>query len=508
MLVAAKSDAALTDARSRARPPRLDRPAFVFDGRAELSILAPLGAEAWEWTLARAFALALSKAAAGSRSSASTKAGRTKPRASNSGTTAWRSSSSRRATRAPARLRARAFRRRRLSPEPFAEPPSASPRTARAPRIVAWGRLARTGTERLRPGARRRRRRSRARASPIPASMLLAAALMLGEGLGERAAQRTLSRRRSRRARRRRLDAGVAVRRDDAEFADVVLSQLPVAAANAEFYREAEHADERRRCACSARSRPRASRSSSDSPAARSSRPTTRSRAARPSATCSPATSRAPAHGRGLRARVRPRRRRDRDLGPGRDEPRHADRRRVDGLDAARLHHRAGALAPDRHRRLPGVRHHRDHDPDRQALVARAGRRGAAARDEGRLPRRPHGPLRARARRHPARRPGGRARLRVPGRRSTCPAGSRRSAGHPRQIREAAQATRGGREARPLRGRRRPQRRRLRGAPRARRGRAAARRHDADGARAPSRRRTSCTSAGPACTAPSGRTGR
>ena len=31
--------------------------------------------------------------------------------------------------------------------------------------------------------------------------------------------------------------------------------------------------------------------------------------------------------------------------GPGRDEPRHPDRRRVDGLDAARLHHRPGALA-------------------------------------------------------------------------------------------------------------------------------------------------------------------
>ena len=40
--------------------------------------------------------------------------------------------------------------------------------------------------------------------------------------------------------------------------------------------------------------------------------------------------------------------------GPGRDEPRHADRRRVDGLDAARLHHRPGALEPDRHRRVPG----------------------------------------------------------------------------------------------------------------------------------------------------------
>ena len=29
--------------------------------------------------------------------------------------------------------------------------------------------------------------------------------------------------------------------------------------------------------------------------------------------------------------------------GPGRHEPRHPDRRRLDGLDAARLHHRPGA---------------------------------------------------------------------------------------------------------------------------------------------------------------------
>src|ERR1043165_4430141 len=42
------------------------------------------------------------------------------------------------------------------------------------------------------------------------------------------------------------------------------------------------------------------------------------------------------------------------DVRPRRDEPRHADRRRVDGLDAARLHHRPGQVEPDRHRRLPG----------------------------------------------------------------------------------------------------------------------------------------------------------
>ena len=80
-------------------------------------------------------------------------------------------------------------------------------------------------------------------------------------------------------------------------------------------------------------------------------------------------------HGRGLRARVRPHGRRVRDLGPGGDQPRHADRRRVDGLHAARLHHRPGPQPPDRHRRLPGVRHHRRDDADRQALVARPGRR-------------------------------------------------------------------------------------------------------------------------------------
>ena len=84
-------------------------------------------------------------------------------------------------------------------------------------------------------------------------------------------------------------------------------------------------------------------------------------------------------HGGGLRARVGQGRRRDRDLRARRDEPRDADRRRVDGLDAARLHHRPGALEPDRHGRLPGDRRDRHHDADRQALLARAGRRGAPA---------------------------------------------------------------------------------------------------------------------------------
>ena len=43
------------------------------------------------------------------------------------------------------------------------------------------------------------------------------------------------------------------------------------------------------------------------------------------------------------------------------------------------VHHRPGALAPDRHRRVPGVRHRGHHDPDREALMAGAGRRGDPA---------------------------------------------------------------------------------------------------------------------------------
>ena len=180
-------------------------------------------------------------------------------------------------------------------------------------------------------------------------------------------------------------------------------------------------------------------------------------RAPRPRA---PRAGRGP-HGAGLRARVRHGRRRDRDLRPGRDEPRHADRRRLDGLDPARLHHGPGPLDADRHRRVPGVRHHRDHDADRQALVARPGRPRDPRDDEGRVPRRAHGPLRPGPRRRAARRPGGDARLRLP--RRGRPAGLEAadegaSAPDPRggaRDRERAQA-------RPLRRRRHAQRRRLR----------------------------------------------
>ena len=67
---------------------------------------------------------------------------------------------------------------------------------------------------------------------------------------------------------------------------------------------------------------------------------------------------------------------------------------------------------------------------------------------------------------------------------------------------------RGGAAARALRRRRDDQRGCLRRAPPARRALAAPGRDDADGEERLSRRRTTSTSAGPACTAPSGRTGR
>ena len=102
--------------------------------------------------------------------------------------------------------------------------------------------------------------------------------------------------------------------------------------------------------------------------------------------------------------------------------------------------HRPGALEPDRHRRVPGDRRDRHHDADRQALVARPGRRGAAGsasrqRSTSRAPA-------ARARcsstsRRTCRRPSSTSSTPT---RSTCRAGSRRTKVHERQVREAAKA--------------------------------------------------------------------
>ena len=91
-------------------------------------------------------------------------------------------------------------------------------------------------------------------------------------------------------------------------------------------------------------------------------------------------------HGAGLCPRDGQGRRRHGDLGARRDESRHAGRRRLPGLDAARDRDGAGPVAPDRHGRLPGGRHDRHLPADRQALLPRHEGRRHPARVHGGLP--------------------------------------------------------------------------------------------------------------------------
>ena len=78
--------------------------------------------------------------------------------------------------------------------------------------------------------------------------------------------------------------------------------------------------------------------------------------------------------------------------GSGRHECRHGHRHGLHGLDPDGHHHRAGADAGDRPRRLPGVRHRRHHATHRQAQLPRQGRARPGADAEEGLPHRPHRP--------------------------------------------------------------------------------------------------------------------
>lgn len=95
-------------------------------------------------------------------------------------------------------------------------------------RVVAWGRLAAEGPGVFGP-AHGTAHDIAGQDVADPKSMLLAAALMLGEGLGERPAAATIS---SAVARAARKDAAPST----SGFGDVVLTQLPLALANSEFY--------------------------------------------------------------------------------------------------------------------------------------------------------------------------------------------------------------------------------------------------------------------------------
>ncbi len=228
VLVAAKSDAALATLEAD-----LDLRASIsrvrFEGRAELTILAPLGTDAWEWTLERAFSLA---------------------RASRGRITlvgvdeSWENEAD------SLEQRHDGLQIERLMPQDAIRPLIFNPerfdvvvckrelaRTAvevaaslADGRTVAWGRLAPTAPSIFGP-AHGAADALAGQGVADPSSMLLAAALMLAEGLGERSGAATLS-------------GAVGLARDDARrpstrgHADLVLSHLPVTAANSEFYRE------------------------------------------------------------------------------------------------------------------------------------------------------------------------------------------------------------------------------------------------------------------------------
>ena len=63
------------------------------------------------------------------------------------------------------------------------------------------------------------------------------------------------------------------------------------------------------------------------------------------------------------------------DLGSGRDQCGDRPHRRADGFDPAGLHHRPGADASDRQRRVPGMRHGRHHAALHQAQLSGEERR-------------------------------------------------------------------------------------------------------------------------------------
>jgi 3-isopropylmalate dehydrogenase len=239
ILVAAAGEPALVGVESELDlHARIDR--VVYAPRGEVTVLSPLGETALEWTVERAFDVARSS----------------KARVSSVGNddrlaTVFRAAADRHDGVLVEELSMRtaveglAFDPDRfdvvLTPAPLAEALVGIVARGRVPRVVASGRLASTGPSVFAPvhGAVAD---IAGQGVANPASMLLATALMLGEGLGERGAAETLA--------GAVLEACLSgagtpdmvttgVGATTREFADVVLSELPSALTNAEFYREA-----------------------------------------------------------------------------------------------------------------------------------------------------------------------------------------------------------------------------------------------------------------------------
>ena len=239
ILVAAAGEPALVGVESELDlHARIDR--VVYAPRGEVTVLSPLGETALEWTVERAFDVARSS----------------KARVSSVGNddrlaTVFRAAADRHDGVLVEELSMRtaveglAFDPDRfdvvLTPAPMAEALVGIIARGRVPRIVASGRLASTGPSVFAPvhGAVAD---IAGQGVANPASMLLATALMLGEGLGERGAAETLAG-----AVLEACSSGAGtpdmvttgVGATTREFADVVLSELPSALTNAEFYREA-----------------------------------------------------------------------------------------------------------------------------------------------------------------------------------------------------------------------------------------------------------------------------
>jgi isocitrate/isopropylmalate dehydrogenase len=217
---------------------RVDRVAF--GARGTVSVVSPLADTGLDWTLPRAFELARSSRARV---------------ALVGGTDDWRAAFAREAARhdgveteelsVKAAARDLAFDAERfdvvVTPAPYAEALLAFVAHGETPRVVASSRLAASGPSVFAP--------SHGAAADIagqgvanPASMLLAAALMLGEGLGERRAAETLTGAvlaASGNGARTPDQVSVGVGATTREFGDAVLAYLPGSMTNAEFYREA-----------------------------------------------------------------------------------------------------------------------------------------------------------------------------------------------------------------------------------------------------------------------------
>jgi len=200
-----------------------------------MTIIAPLSPSAWEWTLERA--LAASRASRGSLTVVTGEV--------DSATRAAASSAREcglQFTRLSPREGIRSFV---SSPETFdvvaCDTPLIVPLAEIAwcddrRRVLAWGRLAADGPSIFEP--------SHGTAIDIagqgvadPSSMLLAAALMLGEGLGERGASATLSSAVAHVSGNGLRNASVLP--SSGEMTDAVLARLPYSLSNAEFFTEA-----------------------------------------------------------------------------------------------------------------------------------------------------------------------------------------------------------------------------------------------------------------------------